>query len=293
MEKPTMSVNEVMDKIHELNLEMLAVLETLCKKYDIQYYVAYGTLIGAVRHQGFIPWDNDIDLWITRANFEKLYQHRDELPKDYPLIMPEIHGPKKYFDCVPRLNYRHMYIKMDEDACRFYDNHNNRMDLDFFFIDKTYNDWRGALQRFELVVLYALMNAYRHKSCFERYTKGRRIINAISSTIGHLIPLNWMRARVAKVANRYNDREDAHFYFRSNGLIKSFFRAIPEEYFGIPQRLPFEDVTVPAPQNPDVLLRMVYGDYMKLPPEEQRVPHWSSKLLKPDMFVFEEPPKFE
>lgn len=288
----SLTVDEIMDKIHQVNLEMLKAVDNICQKYDIQYYVAAGTLLGAVRHQGFIPWDNDIDVYITRENFEKFRLHCDELPDEYLMVLPELLGPKKYSDSLPRLSYRYMYIKMDEEVCRYYQNINNRVDLDFFFIDKTYDDWRGKLQRYELIVLYGLMNAYKHKSSFEHYPKAQKLINHILRLIGRCIPLDWMRTHTAKIANRYNHREDAHFYFTSNGILVGLLRLRPVEYYGEPQRLKFEDTTVLAPQNPDALLRIFYGDYMKLPPENKRTPHWGSQLLDPKQFAFEEPPQY-
>lgn len=281
-----MTEQEILQTIHRLSLKMLGELDKVCTKYGIDYYVAYGTLLGAVRHKGFIPWDNDIDLFITRENYARLRPHLDELPKIYTLIDPAMYGDRKYNDCVPRLNTSEMYLKMPGDICSFYNDMNNRLHLDFFFLDKTYDDWRGKLQRFELAGWYGLMNAYRHKSYFEHYSAGRKALNRVLCVIGRCIPLNWMRKRVERVATRYNGRADAKVCFNSNDTYESLARLLPVDAFGKPGRLPFANLQVPVPSDPDRLLRVTYGDYWELPPESERIPHWGADFVDAESFVF-------
>ena len=209
------------------------------------------------------------------------------------MVMPTIHGTNRYFDSVPRLNYKYMYIKMDEDACRFYHNHNNRLDLDFFFLDKTFDNWRGKLQRYELAILYGLMNAYRHKSSFLHYSKKRRIANKILCAVGRLIPLEWMRTEVEKVATRYNNCDDANYCFNSNSVYEYLWKLMPEKAFGKPAEMLFETMMAPVPRDADTVLRVYYGDYMRLPPESERIPHWGTFRITTDRIVFEEPPDYE
>lgn len=286
-----MTDNEILQKLHERCLEMLKIVDGICKKYDITYYLAYGSLLGAVRHQGIIPWDDDIDIWITRDNLEKFCQHLDELPTDYALIMPEDYGPDKCFDVIPHFVYRKMYFQLNEDASHFYNDNHLWVGLDFFLLDRTTKGLGGVLQRFELSALYAFMGAYRHKMFFAHCSALRKIVNPFFLLMGRHIPLDWLRRRVIEVADRYNDRDDANYCFCSTISFKYLWLVMPEKCFGAPQHLKFENLLISAPQDPDIMLRMTYGDYMKLPPENERILHWGFDWMDPNTLVFEEPPK--
>lgn len=62
------------DEAKQIELEILAFIDSFCKKNNIDYFINYGTLIGAIRHKGFIPWDDDIDISMTRENYERFIQ---------------------------------------------------------------------------------------------------------------------------------------------------------------------------------------------------------------------------
>lgn len=146
----------VLTRIHEVNYGMLKEFDRVCRLHDVQYFLNYGSCLGAIRHKGFIPWDNDVDVCMTREDYEKLFPWRGEFDEMYRFVSPNDLGKKKYYDCVPRLHYKKAYILLDKEACEYYENQNNRIDLDMFMIDKTYDTWKGKFQRFELALLYGL-----------------------------------------------------------------------------------------------------------------------------------------
>lgn len=280
---------DVLTRIHEINFDMLKDFDRVCREHEIEYILNYGTLLGAIRHHGFIPWDNDVDIIMTRDNYMKLAKYSDDFRPQYRFIFPEELGRKKYFDSVPRLNYKYAYLKMDEDATKFYENHNNRIDLDIFLIDKTHNTFKGKWQRFELSVLYGLMNAYRHKSSFLDYSIKLRIVNAILCVIGRLLPLIWLRKRADKVARRFNNDSTARYYFISNDALCKMDMLFSADIFAESVDAVFEGLSVPVPVGYDAMLHQIFGDYMQLPPEEARTPHWGRILITEDTFVFKEP----
>ena len=82
---------EVLKKLHTVQLEMLNDFIRVCDKHDLTYFVVYGTAIGAVRHQGFIPWDDDIDVAMLRRDYDKFCRiFNEELSEKYNLLTPII-----------------------------------------------------------------------------------------------------------------------------------------------------------------------------------------------------------
>lgn len=79
----TASEQEIMKKLHDKSYEMLCRFDDICRKHGIKYCLVHGTLLGAVRHKDFIPWDDDIDIYISRENYNKLLEFRDEFKPYY------------------------------------------------------------------------------------------------------------------------------------------------------------------------------------------------------------------
>lgn len=86
----------MMTKLQERILGLLLEIDSICRKNDIEYYLAAGTALGAVRHKGFIPWDDDADIYMTADNWKKFYALRDELPKDRALVTVEENFDAEY-----------------------------------------------------------------------------------------------------------------------------------------------------------------------------------------------------
>ena len=93
-------------KVHEANRKLLKEIDRICRKYKINYMMDSGTLLGAVRHQGFIPWDDDVDVVFTRQNFEMFMKVAPrELPVGMSVLRPEeIRGGKVFYDFTTRIN---------------------------------------------------------------------------------------------------------------------------------------------------------------------------------------------
>lgn len=290
------SFDKTLEKLHFYLLETLREFQRVCDKNDIHYFVAYGSLLGTVRHKGFIPWDPDVDVWITRDNYQKLCNHKDEFGEAYELLRPEDYLPDKFYNSTPRISYKYVYNNVNLELNRFYQNKNNRLHIDLFVIDKTYSDIRGTFQRYELCFLYGLMGAYRSKAY---NTSGwpliQRFAQACMNLVGRFIPLAWLLKRAEKVAGRYNAKDDADIYRDSTDSYVNMKRRFPKETLAGTIMMDFKDMQVPVPQDYDTILKLIYGDYMKLPPVEERVMHlgdWTnlkSTKVEPNNFIFEAP----
>ena len=94
---------KVLERLHALQLEMLQDLQTICEKYDLQYFAVFGTALGAVRHKGFIPWDDDIDVGMLRKDYDVFIQVVEkEMGDKYQIMTPEV--DKNYACCVTKFN---------------------------------------------------------------------------------------------------------------------------------------------------------------------------------------------
>lgn len=282
-------IKDTLKKIHDINYDMLEEFDQVCRSHDVQYFLNYGSLLGAIRHEGFIPWDNDIDTVMTRDNYKILSRFKDDFDDRYFWCSTESWGKKKYYDCVPRLGYKAAYIRLDEDECRFYNNLNNRIHLDIFFIDKTYDDFRGKWQRFELAVIYGLMNAYRHKIFFADYDKKMRLANGILRIIGRCIPLPWLRKCADKVASRFDKDDNAPYFFISNDALCKLNMLFPKRVFDHTVDLKFGRINAEVACEYDEMCRAIFSEYMNLPSKKERVPHLGRRLITSDLYVFREP----
>lgn len=110
-------------KVHEINLKILKEIDRICRKYKIKYMLDGGTLLGAVRHKGFIPWDDDADIAFTRNNYEAFLKVvKRELPDTMELLMPEeFQGGKAFFDFTARVIYKNSRRHEDSPEVRYYE----------------------------------------------------------------------------------------------------------------------------------------------------------------------------
>lgn len=281
--------DETLEKVQKINYDMLESFDSLCRKNGIEYFLFLGSMLGALRHQAMIPWDNDIDTVLKRWEGDKVLNHKDELDDRYFWLGHDILGKDKYFDCINRIGYKEAYLNMTNGSDKFYGNYFNSIHLDMFLIDRTYDNFWGKFQRYELAVLYGLMNAYRHESLFDDYSPKMKFQNKILCTVGKFIPLKWLKKKADKVARRFDQDEKAPYYFISNDVFRSLMMLFPAEWFDHSVDVPFGNMTAQLAVEGDLICRKFYGDYMQLPPEEARVPHIGRLLMSADSYVFKEP----
>lgn len=265
---------EVLDKLHKVQLQILEDFDKVCKKHNLKYFVLYGTAIGAVRHEGFIPWDDDIDVGMLREDYTKFLNIAEEdMGEEYQIMTPL--KDRNYACTVTHLQRKntrfipHVSKKMKCDLC---------IDLDIFPLDyvaptKKLRKRQKFLTTFWGRLLFLVGTPFPDIPL--KGIKGR--LSEIICFITHYV-LKILRISAPtiyklfqKESQRYNPLKTKYVTsFEYSGSIKDMIEA--EKLFPVTE-VPFEDITVPIPANNDLFLRKVYGDYMKIPPKEQRINH--------------------
>ena len=248
-------------------LEILQKLDELCRKLNITYWVMYGTLIGTIRHKGFIPWDDDFDVCMPRPDYDRFTRYFEENNNDVDDL---------YLD-----NYKYnvnsfLWINRicDKEHELIFERWNHKSGL---FIDIYPFDGMGD----EDDKFFWKENKKRNYN----YVKGLYMASEHTPFYGN--------STVHKILNTpydlYSKIKGKHYFYEKIDSVSKTFQWDESEYVGLPVwamwlkfldkkwfdetiYLPFENTKVPVPAGYDSILRTVYGDYMKLPPEDQRKP---------------------
>ena len=297
MEKQTAEKEFSFDlkRVHKANLEILKAIRTICDKHNITYLLDAGTLLGAVRHRGFIPWDDDIDLAFRREEFEKFKAIANcELPEEMQLIMPdEYRKGNAFYDFVPRVIYKksRRHNANDEDQ-KFYEGKLNHLWVDLFIIDRLPDGKLSSrIARLKQQIVFGLGMGHRRMLDWSKY-KGLSFFEVkVLSGIGRMLPMPFLFRLQDKWAREYTEqykKKSAERFEKNGGKGKSFYSNYQPDYqycilddeWEEPTEFEFEGSRFKGPREWDKVLKMLYGDYMKLPKEEDRHPSHSGMEIE-------------
>lgn len=246
-------------------LDTLKKIDTICKKLNIQYWAIFGTLIGAVRHQGFIPWDDDLDITMKRDDYQKFIDYcirnKEEI---FPYYIDHFTINKLCPFYIAR--FCDSRYKLTFDYAKDY---TSGFFVDIYPFDGLGNDleyWKSIWKKILFIKrLEGLSIGDRYKESKNRKT---RIINYVLANIGKLKGRNYWLFKL--------DTIEQSFKWEESDLVgipvwTERLYSIKKDWFCKTVYLPFEDVQIPAPVGYDELLKAIYGNYMTLPPVEKRV----------------------
>lgn len=265
---------DTLEKLKRAELHILKDFIAVCEKYGLKYFVCWGTAIGAVRHKGFIPWDDDIDVGMLREDYEKFARiARKEMSDHYYVTTPKT-----------MKNYASGVIKIQRLGTRFVPEFSRTMKcrlclhIDIFVFDNADEDE---------TVLKKKINKVRNLSkvlflCGSPYPEIP--FGGVSGTLAKGICFmahylfQWSHLSISKLYDRmekisksanYTDTKSVICY---NCLRPMGSKMAKEDLFPL-KEMEFEGITVNVPGNYDKYLTNYYGDYMTLPPKEKRVNH--------------------
>ncbi len=268
-------MNQDLSPIQKVLLETFKAFDLFCKDNNIQYFAAYGTLIGAIRHKGFIPWDDDMDVYMLREEYDKFLSLREKVQSTkykiadyhddgYPYDFAKYYDNTKTFWEYPQFPFvigpfvDIFPLDVFDPACER--------------ISKLYDDQHYA------------------------YWKFRKSISSYSwKEIGHdIITLNGLEAPIKLVKKIfYSPRKSVYRrtiekydqmlrdlkgdYYKAYSDVKSKY--YPKEWFCGSIEVPFEDTTIIVPAEYDKILTTDYGDYMTPPPSPARSGHHTAYYM--------------
>ena len=250
-----------------IELDMLIEFDSFCRKNDLYYVLCGGTLLGAVRHKGFIPWDDDIDILMPRPDYIKLCKYIKHEKTELP---PHL----KYVSWFTDDSMSIPFIKMVDTRTyveeRYMDN-DRFLWIDIFAIDGCPDNKKELKSIFRKSILF-------RKILFAKQTKKGTGTSKIKIILKNLIRVllkpisaNWICKMIEKISTGYD-------FFESEFIAGIQWGYGPQEKvqkdkWMKPIELEFEGHYFLCPSNYDEYLSNLYGDYMKLPPVEDRVSH--------------------
>ncbi len=254
-----------LQKIKKIELDILSHVAEVCERNHLTYYLAYGTLLGAVRHGGFIPWDDDIDIWMPRKDYEKLCDLWGESEKPYRLLECSrnheyVYPFAKVFD--GRTLIREKTLEVN---CEF------GIYIDIFPYDgliggfQKNRNFLKRCERIEKLRVFSMspMKLIEHQNPIKNI--GRKLLWHVLRRIGP--------GRLARALNRRVQRYSCEEADWAGSLVNQRLNkeCVPKKWFAEGTELEFEGRKYRAPKEYHKILTTVYGDYMQLPPEEERV----------------------
>lgn len=274
-----MRKNEMqMCQIQKESLKILDTVATLCDKLNLRYYLAYGTLIGAVRHQGFIPWDDDIDIMMPRQDYTVLIQyfldHAEELK---PLELYSIYNCPEYPYMITRISNSEYEL----------DVHNEKpyglgLFLDIYPLDGMGNsvaEYEALKNKASRYSSLCFLSTRLHCEKGNTKKKWKMLVKYPAFLFARLCGKNVFINKLEAMAAGCDYDSSAYvgcLVWGSDG-VKGVF---PKEWFADTADVLFEGRTFKAPGNYDAVLTRLYGNYMQLPPEKDRIAHHFYKAYK-------------
>ena len=271
---------EDLKRLQNALLEIYKDIAEVCRKYDLTPYLVGGSALGAVRHHGFIPWDDDLDIGMTRVDYEKLREvFAAELADRYLLNAPNYsEDPKARF---PKI------IKKGT-ACReivdVHDPRRNGIFLDIFILDdvpenaicrKIKGTICNGLEFISSQVFLKENTTAEVRKMYRRMGWASYLFHYLTGILFSWIPSrNWFHA----VDKAVRHSRKSEFVGLPTGRKHYFGEIFRKEELLPAVWVDFEDIKVPIFQGYDMYLRNLYGDYMKIPPEGDRERHYFVEL---------------
>lgn len=247
--------------------EILDEIVRICKKNNLNYFLIGGTLLGAVRHKGFIPWDDDLDIAMPRKDYEKFIECcKTELNEMY--FLHDIELDKKYWISFIKIRKKGTIFEPEQDVT--IDSEFKSVYVDVFPLDNAKKE-KSIFQDIQAKLIKGLTSFQYRRRHATMSTKTPLIIKLLWPVLS-LFSIK----RINRIINwlmKLNKKENSKYFVSLGSFIHYRKQTMLKEYYFPCKELEFEGTLYSVPNKYDLVLERLYGDYMQLPPEEKRVTH--------------------
>ncbi len=259
-ERCNYTVPAAMKQVWAVELDLLDKLQEVCDRYGLRYYACGGTLLGAIRHKGFIPWDDDIDVVMMREDYEKLIE---VAPAEFtdPYFFQTSYNDKNYSRGHAQLRNSNTTAIINSERGHFV--FNQGIFLDIFPLDAVPDDPAEQLSHRRAVNVWnkLLATSVRYPGSVKK--------NAVKSLIHafvSVIPYRWLYRGLEKACRKYNGTDTKRVAMISFDTFSDRW-VFPRHCFAEVQKVPFEHTEIVIPAGYDEMLTIAYGDYMTMKKE--------------------------
>lgn len=263
-----MDDGSLLARLHELQLKIALEIKRVCEKNGLRCVLLYGTLLGAVRHRGFIPWDDDMDMGLLRADYDAFaeacktdlgpefwLQTWDTDPR-YPFPMGKV-----------RLKGTHAQEKFAPEGTE------NGIYVDLYPLDAVPDGaWARRVTGWHYRIGKRLLWIKKgYGRCVRQESLRQRLRYDTAAAFARLVPYGWLKRRLASAMTRHEGQPTRQVAAPGNEPYAR--QAVEREWMDHLVPVPFEGEEFPAFRDSDAYLRNVFGDYMTPPPPEKRHTH--------------------
>lgn len=273
-----------LQEIHDATLALLIKVKAICEEIGIKYFLAYGTLLGAVRHKNFIPWDDDVDLWMLRKDYNKFFEyldaHKDTL---YPISYCSRRNTQNYLYAINRItDMRYKYVDIRTHATVDYG-----IFIDVYPIDAVGNTQKDFLKMYRKI---EMLNSMYYIYMQSQYSSidSNKLKAILKRILCYFLKLRFKNQNdiLDYIEHKTNAILASHNFENSKlvgvAIWWAYMQCYNKQLFDKKTDIELSNEKFSAPAKYDELLHLIYGDYMTLPPQEKRVPYHGYKIYRRD-----------
>lgn len=256
------------EEVKQIQLDILKGVDAWCRQNNLQYFLGYGTLLGAVRHKGYIPWDDDIDIVMLRPDYERFLK---EFNRDRKDNLQALHASIDK-------DFPYEFAKVQDTRTKLVENTDIAYDIginiDVFVMDAIDCDEKSLQRILRKGKIPKKVLSYKNMlgNGARRRTGIKKLGVAVIKSVCNMIPIYWCTSTIDSIAKASNRDENTWV----GNVCERWFKPseiMQKEWYDHSVEIEFEGNRFQAPEKYDEVLTAWYGDYMQLPPEEERVTH--------------------